>query len=325
MSAAPPTSSAAARCRVGVVAFDGISPFHLSVPCVVFGEVLAPDNPFELVVCAADPPPLRTRAGFALTRLRSLHALRQADVVIVPSWRNVNERPPLPLLRALRAAHARGAHIVGLCLGSHVLAEAGLLDGLRATTHWEYAARFAERFPAVRVEPDVLYVQQGRILTSAGTAAGLDACLHLLRQQLGAERANQVARRLVVPPHRDGGQAQFIRQPLPLRRGGSPLLRVMDGVRSRLQQPHSLDSLAAEAGLSRRSLTRQFKALTGTTVQAWLLSERLQLAQRLLEQTGSAIDQVAESAGFGSPESFRLHFRRAVGVSPTQWRRSFKG
>ncbi|WP_326534742.1 GlxA family transcriptional regulator [Pseudorhodoferax sp.] len=320
-----PAPAAVPRCRVAVVAFDGISPFHLSVPCVVFGEALAPHSPFELQVCAAEPAPLRTRAGFALTGLRPLRTLQQADVVVVPSWRNVDEHPPEALLRALRAAHARGAFVVGLCLGSHVLAEAGLLDGLRATTHWEYAARFARRYPAVQVEPDVLYVEQGRILTSAGTAAGLDACLHLLRQRLGAERASQAARRLVIAPHRAGGQAQFIPQPLPARHGGSPLTQLMDSVRSRLQHTHSLDSLAAEARMSRRSLTRQFKAHTGTSVQAWLLAERVQLAQRLLEQTRQPMTQVAEAAGFGSPEAFRLHFRRVVGVPPMQWRRSFQG
>ena len=313
------------RRRVAIVAFDGISPFHLSVPCVVFGEGLAPDNPFDLVVCSVDPAPVRTSAGFALTALPSLRALQKADVVIVPSWRNVNERPPEPLLRALRAAHARGALIVGLCLGSHVLAEAGLLAGGRATTHWEYAPLFTQRFADIKVEPDVLYVQEGRILTSAGTAAGLDACLHLVRQQLGGERANQLARRLVIPPHREGGQAQFIQQPMPKARTGTRLGRLMDAVRARLHEQHSLDSLAQEAGLSRRTLTRQFKALTGSSVQAWLQAERVQFAQRLLEREPLSIERVAERSGFGSAEAFRLQFRQSVGVSPSQWRKTFAG
>lgn len=319
----PSTTAQSIRRRVAVVVFEGISPFHLSVPCVVFGEGLAPDNPFDLVVCSVDPAPVRTSAGFALTALPSLRALQRADVVIVPSWRDVNERPPEVLLRALRAAHLRGALIVGLCLGSHVLAEAGLLAGRKATTHWEYAPLFAQRFSDVQVEPDVLYVQDGRVLTSAGTAAGLDACLHLVRQQLGGERANQLARRLVIPPHREGGQAQYIQQPLPQAQTGTRLGRLMDEVRARLHEPHSLDSLAQEANLSRRTLTRQFKTLTGTSVQGWLLSERVQLAQRLLERGPLSIERVAEQAGFGSAESFRLHFRKSVGVSPSQWRRTF--
>ena len=322
----PLTSSPAVqplRRLVAVVAFEGVSPFHLSVPCVVFGEGLEPDNPFELVVCSVDPPPVRTSAGFALTALPSLSALEEAEVVIVPSWRDINERPPEVLLHALRSAHARGATIVGLCLGSHVLAEAGLLAGSRATTHWEYAPLFAQRFADIRVEPDVLYVQEGRVLTSAGTAAGLDACLHLVRQQLGGERANQLARRLVIPPHREGGQAQFIQQPMPKARTGTRLGRLMDEVRARLHEPHSLDSLAQEAGLSRRTLTRQFKALTGTSVQVWLLAERIQHAQRLLERGPLSIERVAEQTGFGSAESFRLQFRQSVGVSPSQWRKTF--
>ncbi len=322
----PLTSSPAVqplRRLVAVVAFEGVSPFHLSVPCVVFGEGLEPGNPFELVVCSVDPAPVRTSAGFALTALPSLSTLEEAEVVIVPSWRDINERPPEALLHALRTAHARGATILGLCLGSHVLAEAGLLAGGKATTHWEYAPLFAKRFADIRVEPDVLYVQEGRVLTSAGTAAGLDACLHLVRQQLGGERANQLARRLVIPPHREGGQAQFIQQPMPKARTGTRLGRLMDEVRARLHEPHSLDSLAKEAGLSRRTLTRQFKALTGTSVQVWLQAERIQHAQRLLERGSLSIERVAEQTGFGSAESFRLQFRQSVGVSPSQWRKTF--
>lgn len=308
---------------IAVVAFDGISPFHLSVPCIVFGEALAGPSPFEVVVCAAEPAPLRTTAGFSLADLSSLAMLKRAAVIVVPTWRDVNERPPERLLKALRDAHARGAQIVGLCLGAHVLAEAGLLDGRRSTTHWEYAPAMAARFPSVDVDPNVLYVEDGNVLTSAGTAAGIDACLHLLRQRLGSETANRAARRLVVPPHREGGQAQFIEQPLPSTAGSTRLAQLIDSVRTRLEQPHGLDSLASEASMSRRSFTRHFKALTGTTVQSWLLAERLALSQRLLEQTDQSVERVAEMAGFGSVVSLRHHFRQAAGVSPTAWRRSF--
>jgi transcriptional regulator GlxA family with amidase domain len=316
-------SASSSRTRVAVVAFHGISPFHLSVPCIVFGDALGGDSPFDVVVCAAEPPPLKTTAGFSLSDLAPLGALKKADAIVVPSWRDVNERPPERLLKALREAHARGVQIVGLCLGTHVLAEAGVLDGRRATTHWEYASELAERFPTVDIDPDVLYVEDGNILTSAGTAAGIDACLHLVRRRLGAEAANRLARRLVVPPHREGGQAQFIEQPLPSTAGGTRLAQLIDSVRARLHVPHSLDSLASEASMSRRSFTRHFNALTGTTVQSWLLAERLALSQRLLEQTDQSIERIAELAGFGSVISLRHHFRQSLGVKPTSWRRSF--
>jgi transcriptional regulator GlxA family with amidase domain len=318
----PPLSG---RCRVAVIAFDRISSFHLSIPCVMFGEAHPPPSPYDLVVCSADAPPLRTDAGFTLGDLAGLEAAETAEVLIVPSWRDVAERPPEPLLQALRAAHRRGARLVGLCLGTYVLAEAGLLRGRRATTHWEFAPHLAQRFPDIHVEPDVLYVEDGQVLTSAGTAAGLDACLHLLRRLLGARQANEVARRMVIPPHREGGQAQCIPQPLPDSAGGSRLAALIAALRERLHEPHSLDTLAREAHLSRRSLTRHFRALTGTTVQAWLLSERLQLAQQLLEQTETPIDAVAAQVGFGSPEALRLHFRRALGISPSRWRAGFRG
>ncbi|MFM2058753.1 MAG: hypothetical protein RLY71_3138 [Pseudomonadota bacterium] len=307
-----------------VIAFDRISIFHLSIPCMLFGEAHAPPGPFELVVCAADVPPLRTDAGFTLDHLAGLDAIGTADIVIVPNWRDVHERPTDMLLQALRAAHLRGAQLVGLCLGTHVLAEAGLLHGRRATTHWEYAPELARRFPDIHVEPNMLYVEDGMVLTSAGTAAGLDACLHLLRRRLGAHRTNAIARRLVIPPHREGRQAQFIPQPLPDSAGGSRLVALMASVRERLHEPHSLDSLAGEAHLSRRSLTRHFRALTGTTVQAWLLSERLHRVQQMLEQSATPIDTIALRAGFGSPEALRLHFRRAFGLSPSRWRAGFR-
>lgn len=318
-------SKNARPCRIAVVAFDRISPFHLSVPCVVFGEALPEPGHFQVQVCSADPQPLRSTAGFEISGLASLRALQQADAIIVPSWRDVNEPPPAALLRALRAAHARGAHIVGLCLGAYVLAAAGLLDGLRATTHWSAAADFAKRFPAVDLDPDVLYVQQGRLLTSAGTAAGIDCCLHLLRERLGADMANRVARRLVVPPHRQGGQAQFIEQPLPQTASGHRLTALIDHVRAHLDTPHSLDSLAQHAAMSRRSLTRHFKALTGTSVLDWLLAERLSLAQRLLEQTQQPIEHIATLAGFGTALSLRQHFRQRFGVTPREWRGGFQG
>lgn len=310
---------------VAVVAFDRISPFHLAVPCVVFGESHPGLPRFDFKVCSIESGSIGTTAGFSVTAKHGLSALRKADIVIVPSWRDIEERPPEPLLKALAAAQRRGAQVVGLCLGAYVLAEAGLLDGRRATTHWAYARDFAQRYPAVAVDADVLYVEDGNLLTSAGTAAGIDCCLHMIRERYGAESANGVARRLVVPPHRQGGQAQFIEQPVPATARESRLSDLIDWVRANLDQPHTLDSLAEKALMSRRTFTRQFRQMTGMTVGQWLHDERLALTQRLLESSDQSIDAVATLAGFGSPESLRLHFRKAYGVSPAAWRQTFKG
>ena len=242
----------------------------------------------------------------------------------IPREKSTRLRAPLALLQALRAAHQRGAQIVGLCLGAYVLAQAGLLDGRRASTHWAYVQDFSERFPQVNLDADVLYIDEGDIVTSAGTAAAIDCCLHLLRERLGAAAANTVARHLVVPPQRQGGQAQYIEQPLPDRAQDTRLAHVMDWVRSHPQQEHTLDSLAARALMSRRSLSRHFRQLTGITVGQWLLHERLAQAQRLLEGSSHSVEQVAFLAGFGSAVSLRHHFRQAFGVSPARWRETFQ-
>jgi transcriptional regulator GlxA family with amidase domain len=310
---------------VVVTAFDRISPFHLSVPCVVFGDTHPGLPPCTFKVCAAETGPIRTTAGFSLLVEHGLSALRKADTIIVPSWRDPQERPPEPLLKALAAAHRRGAQIVGLCLGAYVLAEAGLLDGKNATTHWAYVPDFARRYPDVRVQADALYVEDGNLLTSAGTAAGIDCCLHMIRQRHGAQSANSLARRLVVPPHRHGGQAQFIEHPLPASARESRLSGLIDALRSSLSEPHTLDSVSAQALMSRRTFTRQFRQLTGTTFSDWLLHERLALSQKLLESSDHSVDAVAALAGFGSPESLRLNFRRTFGVSPSAWRQTFRG
>lgn len=310
---------------VAVVAFDRISAFHLSVPCVVFGEAFPATPLVELIVCAVAPGTLSTTAGFKVVVENGLELLTRAHTIIVPSWRDPQETPPQALLEALRAAHRRGAQIVGLCLGAYVLAEAGLLQGRQATTHWAYAQDFAARYPGIRVDADVLYVDEGDLMTSAGTVAGIDCCLHLLRQRFGAESANRVARRLVTAPHRQGGQAQFIEQPLPATLRDSRLAGLLDWVRQNLQQSHSLDSLAGKSLMSRRTFTRHFRQLTGNTVGNWLLGERLTLSQRLLESTEHTIDHIAALAGFGSPQSFRRHFRQAFGIAPKVWQQTFKG
>jgi transcriptional regulator GlxA family with amidase domain len=306
-----------------VVAFDQISPFHLSVPCITLGDQLPGEPAHTLKVCAAEPGPLMTTAGFELLTRYGVSALRTADTIIVPSWRDPAERPPERLLKELKAAHRRGAQLVGLCLGAYVLAAAGLLDGRKATTHWAFADDFASRYPSVTLLPDVLYIEDENILTSAGSAAGIDCCLHLLRQRYGNETANKVARRLVVSPHRQGGQAQFIELPIPSTPKDSKLAAMLDWIRENLREAHTLDSLAERSHMSRRTFTRHFRQLTGTTVNAWLVRERLALAQSLLEGTHYPIEQVAEVSGFGTAVSMRQHFSRAFGVSPAAWRLTF--
>ncbi|MDV0437788.1 GlxA family transcriptional regulator [Xanthomonas sacchari] len=311
--------------RIAVVAFDRISPFHLAVPCQVFEARPDPDLPaFDLRVCAVDPGPLRTDAGFAIHVQHSLKALEGADTVIVPSWRDAAEPAPEVLCQALRRAHAAGAQVVGLCLGTFVLADAGLLDGRPATTHWAALARFAQRHPQVRLQPDVLYVDDGDVLTSAGTVAGIDCCLHLVRRRHGADVANRIARRLVVAPHRQGGQAQYIEQPLPVSRRDAQLGPTLDWMLQRLDQPQRLDALAAHARMSRRSFTRQFRQVTGTTVVQWLAHQRLVRAQQLLERTDLALERIAADCGFGSAGALRLQFTRDLGLPPSAYRRGFR-
>jgi len=321
------TRGDAPRHVVAVVAFDRISPFHLSVPCVVFGEDRrsggVPD--FDFRVCAAETGALATTAGFSIAVTHGLEALADAHTIIVPSWRDPAEAPPAALVDALRAAHERGALLVGLCLGAFVLAATGILDGRPASTHWAWADDFARRYPRVRLDPDVLYVDNGNVLTSAGTAAGLDCCLHVLRKISGAQAANYVARRLVVSPHRQGGQAQYVQQPMPPSPRGDRLSGLLDWVSGNLAVPHTLDTLAARALMSRRTFTRRFRLATGTTVGAWLLAQRLARAQQLLESTDESVETIAASAGFGSAASLRQHFGEAFRTSPSAWRRGFRG
>ncbi|MFT3803973.1 MAG: helix-turn-helix domain-containing protein [Burkholderiaceae bacterium] len=313
--------------KIAVLAFDDISPFHLSVPCLVF-ENRAGLPGHDLRICAAEPARksgLRTTAGFTVHTSLTLEDAARADVLIVPSWRGTAERPPAPMVDAVRTAYERGATVVGLCLGAFVLAEAGILDGREATTHWSAVDAFTQRYPRVKLVPDVLYVdgEQGRLVTSAGTAAGLDCCLHLVRRWHGAEVANRVARRLVVAPHRQGGQAQYIEQPLHDAPGGDRLTEQLNWAAAHLAEPHTLDSLAERAAMSRRNFTRRFRALTGTTVGQWLLAQRLAYVQRMLETTRQPVETVAQLAGFGSAASLRQHFSRAYHTSPSAYRALF--
>ena len=311
---------------LAVVTFAGISPFHLAVPCLVFDEdrrsLGVPRFPVR--VCALESGPMPTSSNYAIQAACGLDGLDDADIVIVPSWRDIDEHPPAALIDALRRAHGRGAVLVGLCLGSFVLAAAGLLDNRPAATHWAYAEDLAARYPAIRVRPDDLYVDDGDIITSAGVAAGLDCCLHLLRRLCGAEVAARVARRIVVPPHRQGGQAQFIEKPALPGSEVDRFARVMEAVLREPANAYSIDQLAARAAMSRRSFTRHFRQRTGTTFLEWLTQQRLALAQRALETTDRPVETIAHDTGFGSAVSLRQHFRAAFMTSPADYRRTFR-
>jgi AraC family transcriptional regulator, transcriptional activator FtrA len=245
-----------------------------------------------------------------------------AGTIVVPGWRHADEPPPEPVLKALRSAHADGARLVSICSGVFVLAATGLLDGKRATTHWRHVDSLTSRYPNIKVEPDVLYVDEGSILTSAGSAAGIDLCLHIVRRDYGAEIANQVARRLVMPPHREGGQAQYVQEPIRGDAGGG-LAPVLDWAQAHLRKALTVEDLARKAAMSPRTFARRFREQTGTTPHQWLMHQRLLAAQRRLEKTGDAIDQVAEAVGLQTAATLRQQFGRVLGTTPTAYRRRF--
>jgi AraC family transcriptional activator FtrA len=251
-----------------------------------------------------------------------LSRLAQAGTIVIPGWKSPYETPPKQLIEILRRAYARGTRLISICSGVFVLAATGLLNGKRATTHWRYVDALRSRYPEISVEPDVLYIDEGAILTSAGSAAGIDLCLHVVRCDFGAEIANQVARRLVTPPHREGGQAQFIEAPIRNLSTGdlSPLLRWLE---SNLHRKLSVDLLAKRVGMSSRTFARQFRRQTGTTPHHWLMHLRLLRAQRHLERTNDTIDQVAEAVGWQTAATLRQQFAKHLGTTPTSYRRRF--
>jgi transcriptional regulator GlxA family with amidase domain len=312
---------------VAVVVTHGAPLFETAVPLSVFGVDRSDTGgpAYTVVPVSADDRDAISTGGIALSRLRRLEETQQAGIVIVPTWRNPRDPPPERLLHALRACYDDGAIVVGLCLGAFVLAAAGLLDGRRATTHWVWAGLFSERFPQVRLDPAVLYVDEGQVITSAGTAAGLDACLHLVRRERGARAAAAIARRMVVSPHRAGGQAQFIDSMELEHVTPGPLGDLLAWMVANLDRDITVEQLAARLNVSRRTFDRQFHAVTGTSPLRWLLHQRVIAAQQLLESTDLPIDEVARSVGFGSAISMRPHFHRTVGISPLQYRQAFRG
>ncbi|RTZ45503.1 helix-turn-helix domain-containing protein [Candidimonas sp. SYP-B2681] len=310
--------------RVAVFAFEGVSLFNLSVPGVVLGTDNGPDRAqYNLRYFAQAPGQIRSDQGVSIEIANGLEAMDGADIIIIPGWSHPEVPAPTELTEALWRAHEKDTLIVGLCLGAFVLGDAGLLVGREATTHWVAREVFARRFPQTLFRPDVLYVAADNIITSAGTVAAIDCCLHLLRERHGFEAANHIARLLVTPPHRPGGQAQYIERPVPKLVNDNRLPGVLEWARENLAEPLSLDTLADVAKMSRRTFTRRFREATGTTVTKWLNTERVARAQQLLEATDMPIECITSEAGFGTTLALRQQFAAQLGTSPSNYRRNF--
>jgi AraC family transcriptional activator FtrA len=309
---------------VAAVAYDRLCTFEFG--CTV--ELFALPRPelavpwYDFAVCAAERGPIRATGGIKVQVSHSLRLLDRADTIVIPGWRDADEAPPPQLLAKLRQAYERGARLCSICSGVFVLAAAGVLSGKRATTHWKYVDRLAARYPDIAVEPNALYVDAGQVLTSAGSAAGLDMLVHLVRTDFGPRIANQVAQRLVIPPHREGGQAQFVPRPVAADERGR-LAKLLDWIRAHLAAEHTIESLAGQAAMSPRTLQREFKSATGLAPYAWIVRERIERAKELLETGRLPAQSVAERVGMGSAESLRHHFRLRVGTTPAQYRARF--
>ena len=322
-----PANPVPAHRDVAIVAGDGVTVFELGVACDVFGDewaAMAGVPWYRSFVCGVTPGPVTTDSGFQILPDHGPDRIRSAGTVIVLPTVSFTQVPE-DLLDALKQAHARGSRIVSLCTGAFALAAAGLLDGRRATTHWTECGELARRYPRVSVDPRVLFVDEGDVLTSAGSAASIDLCLHLVRRDYGAEVATQLARQLVVPPQREGGQAQYIEAPLPVLDHSSLFAGTVDWLQEHLHEPVTVDDLAARSAMSPRTFARRFLAATGTTPYQWLIQQRIQLARRLLETSDLPVDSVAQKSGFCTGANLRKHFSRAVHTSPQAYRRAFSG
>jgi transcriptional regulator GlxA family with amidase domain len=326
--------------NVAVVLVNGFLPFEFGTVCEVFGVDRSDDGlpRYDFAVVAGEPPPLRA-LDFTVQPTHGLERLEEADLIALPAVSDqrfgfdagrrarapgVTRQFPEDLLEALRRAADRGARVLSVCSGAFILGEAGLLDGRRCTTHWRHAAELARRYPEAKVDPDVLYVDDDPVISSAGTAAGIDACLYLVRKEQGSRVANGIARRMVVPPHRDGGQAQYVTQPIAPSCDGS-LRDLLEWMLVHLDQPLTIRQLAVRASMSERTFARRFVQDTGTTPQRWLIGQRILLAQQLLEETDETVDAIADRAGFGNATALRHHFRAWRGTTPNAYRRLFRG
>jgi AraC family transcriptional activator FtrA len=306
---------------VAVLAYDGVNAFELGLAIEVFG--MAPDR-YRVVICSERPEQkLNSNNGLKVVVDEGLRALSRADTIIVPGSLEIMASPPEVLLEALRRAHQRGARVASICAGAFILAAAGLLDGRRATAHWAHTETLARRYPRVQVDANVLYVEDGKVMSSAGRAAGLDLCLHIVRRDHGAEFANRVAQRLVIAPHRDGGQAQFIPQPV-RKAEGDTLSSTFTWAQGHLDRNLTIASLASRAKMSRRTFIRRFEDATGLSPGEWVVQARVAKARELLEGTRLPIETVASETGFGSADAMRHHFRARLGTSPALYRAAFR-
>ncbi len=325
MTISTPRRSDPAALNVVALVYDGLCTFEYGIVAEVFGlprpEIVGDWYRFESV--ALEKGPLRAAGGLEVTATGSKEDFDAAGTIVIPGWRGKDEPVPPALCDALRGAHRRGTRLVTICSGVYVLAAAGLLDGRRAATHWRYAEDFSRQYPAVYLETDSLYVDDGDILSSAGSSAGLDLCLHIVRRDFGARIANSVARRLVMHAHRQGGQTQFIEQPVPAENDAHRLSATVDYVRAGLNRRHSVASLAEASGMSPRTFQRRFVALTGMPVGTWIAQERLMRACTLLETTQASLDDIADAVGLSNAQNLRYHFRKKFDVSPSQYRKRF--
>ncbi|MFC5503377.1 GlxA family transcriptional regulator [Lysinimonas soli] len=312
--------------KVVLIALPEVAPFEFGVVCEVFGIDRSDSGgpTFDFTIATAQPGPVRTSLGYDMVIENDLSAAADADLIAIPAHhiRGHADGTDPRVLEAVRAAEARGAWVLSVCSGAFVLAEAGILDGRRATTHWMHVDRLRRRYPGTEVDADVLFVQDGKVVTSAGTAAGIDAALHIVRSELGASATNVIARRMVVPPQRDGGQSQYIESPIPECRTDS-LAGVTDWMLANLDQDLTVDQLARRALMSPRTFARKFRAESGTTPAAWLNRQRMLRAQQLLEQTDEGLEQIAQLTGFGTAAVMRHHFVRVLQTTPTNYRRAF--
>jgi AraC family transcriptional activator FtrA len=310
---------------VAILTYDGLCTFEYGIVAEVFG-LYRPEVGgylYDVTSVSLEGTSLHAAGGLSFTVPGRLGEIEAADTIVVPGWRGNDEPVPEAICDAIRAAHVRGARLVSICSGVYVLAASGVLKGRRATTHWRYAEDFRAKFPDVRLLPNELYVDEGDIITSAGSSAGIDACLYIMRNDYGPKIANSVARRLVMHAHRQGGQSQFIEQPLPKPNTGHRLSELMVRIRLALGSAHTVASMAALAGMSERTFQRRFQAFTGVAIMQWLIQERVARACLLLETTDSSLDQIAEVTGFGVAEAMRYHFRKALAVSPAEYRKRF--
>lgn len=304
--------------------YDGLCTFEFGIVAEVFGLARPELGPgwYRFASCAIEPGPLRAHGGFSILPDGGMELLDNADLIVVPGWKGAEVSVPEDLLVRLRAAYARGARLASICSGAFVLAATGLLDGAEATTHWRYADALRRQFPKIAVDETSLYRCADRIFTSAGSAAGIDLLIEIVRQDFGAAAANSVARRIVMPAHRSGGQAQFLERPVRIRSEGqvAPLL---DQVRLDLHKPWTIDGLARAAKMSKRTFERRFLEATGTSPGAWLIAERVEAAKHILSETTRPMEEIAEAVGLGSAHALRHHFRQRVKLSPNEYRQRF--